>query len=44
MAAAQGGMGIPFFPTDLDRHVWIYRENPKGVFTPLTPAVRCANH
>jgi hypothetical protein len=24
-----------------DRHVWIYRENPNGIFAPFNPAVRC---
>lgn len=32
------------FEPHYDRHVWIYRENPNGVFTPLNPAVSCANH
>ena len=32
------------FEPHFDRHVWIYRENPNGVFTPLNPAVTCANH
>ena len=32
------------FAPHFDRHVWIYRENPNGVFTPLNPAVTCANH
>jgi hypothetical protein len=32
------------FEPHFDRHVWIYRENPNGVFTPLNPAVSCANH
>jgi hypothetical protein len=27
-----------------DRHVWIYRENPNGVFTPFNPAVSCDHH
>ena len=31
------------FEPHFDRHVWIYRENPNGVFTPLNPAVTCAN-
>jgi hypothetical protein len=31
------------FEPHFDRHVWIYRENPNGVFTPLNPAVSCAN-
>lgn len=32
------------FAPHFDRHVWIYRENPNGVFTPFNPAVSCANH
>jgi len=32
------------FAPHYDRHVWIYRENPNGVFTPLNPAVSCAFH
>lgn len=32
------------FEPHFDRHVWIYRENPNGVFTPLNPAVSCASH
>ena len=32
------------FAPHFDRHVWIYRENPNGVFTPLNPAVTCTNH
>jgi hypothetical protein len=32
------------FAPHFDRHVWIYRENPTGVFTPFNPAVTCANH
>lgn len=32
------------FEPHFDRHVWIYRENPNGVFTPLNPAVSCVNH
>ena len=32
------------FEPHFDRHVWIYRDNPNGVFTPLNPAVTCANH
>jgi hypothetical protein len=27
-----------------DRHVWIYRENPNGVFAPFNPAVSCEHH
>lgn len=36
----EGHMFAPHY----DRHVWIYRDNPKGVFTPFNPAVSCANH
>ncbi len=32
------------FAPHFDRHVWIYRENPNGVFSPLNPTVTCANH
>jgi len=32
------------FAPHFDRHVWIHRENPKGVFTPFNPAVSCAHH
>ena len=32
------------FEPHFDRHVWIYRDNPNGVFTPLNPAVSCVNH
>jgi len=32
------------FEPHFDRRVWTYRENPNGVFTPLDPAVSCANH
>jgi hypothetical protein len=32
------------FEPHFDPHVWIYRENPNGVFTPLNPAVTCAPH
>jgi hypothetical protein len=27
-----------------DRHVWLYRENPNGVFAPFNPRVSCAHH
>jgi hypothetical protein len=27
-----------------DRHLWIYRENPSGVFAPFNPAVTCEHH
>lgn len=32
------------FMPHFDRHVWLYRENPGGVFEPLNPAVSCAHH
>jgi hypothetical protein len=32
------------FQPHYDRHVWIYRENPTGVFTPFNPAVSCQYH
>ena len=32
------------FEPHFDRHVWVYRENPNGVFKPLNPAVSCAHH
>ena len=39
-AADEAHMFAPHF----DRHVWIYRENPNGVFAPFNPAVTCAHH
>lgn len=27
-----------------DRHIWLYRENPNGVFAPFNPAVTCEHH
>ena len=32
------------FAPHYDRHVWIYRENPNGVFTPFNPNVSCKHH
>ncbi len=32
------------FEPHYDRHVWIYRANPNGVFTPFNPAVSCVHH
>ena len=29
------------FEPHYDQHVWLYRENPKGVLTPFNPAVTC---
>jgi len=36
----------PIMPASLihwDLHVWLWKENPAGVFTPTNPAVRCPN-
>ena len=32
------------FEPHYDRHVWLYRENPNGLFEPFNPAVSCAHH
>lgn len=32
------------FQPHFDRHVWLYRENPSGVFSPFNPAVSCKAH
>lgn len=32
------------FEPHYDRHVWLYRPNPKGMFAPFNPAVSCAHH
>ncbi len=32
------------FEPHYDRHVWIYRDNPNGVFAPFNPAVTCEHH
>ena len=32
------------FEPHYDRHVWLYRTNPKGIFVPFNPAVTCAHH
>jgi hypothetical protein len=29
------------FEPHFDRHVWLYRDNPNGVFAPFNPNVRC---
>jgi hypothetical protein len=29
------------FEPHFDRHVWIYPDNPNGVFAPFNPAVSC---
>lgn len=32
------------FDEHYDRHVWLYRENPNGVFAPFNPNVSCEHH
>lgn len=32
------------FEAHYDRHVWLYRENPNGVFVPFNPNVSCQHH
>ncbi|CAN5821991.1 hypothetical protein BH23GEM8_BH23GEM8_17290 [soil metagenome] len=32
------------FEEHYDRHVWLYRENPRGVFVPMNPNVSCRHH
>src|SRR5262245_4642759 len=32
------------FEPHYDRHVWLYRDNPNGVFTSFNPAVSCEHH
>lgn len=32
------------FEPHYDRHVWIYRENPSGLFAPFNPNVSCEHH
>jgi hypothetical protein len=32
------------FEPHFDRHVWIYRSNPNGVFAQFNPSVTCAHH
>ncbi|MCJ7420300.1 hypothetical protein [Sphingomicrobium astaxanthinifaciens] len=32
------------FEPHYDRHVWVFRDNPNGVFTPFNPAVTCDHH
>jgi hypothetical protein len=39
-AADEAHMFTPHF----DRHVWIYRDNPNGIFRPFNPAVSCRHH
>jgi hypothetical protein len=32
------------FEPHYDRHVWLYRKNPNGIFAPFNPNVSCAHH
>lgn len=32
------------FAPHFDRHVWLYRDNPNGLFAQFNPAVSCAHH
>ena len=32
------------FEPHYDRHIWLFRDNPSGVFSPFNPAVTCAHH
>ena len=32
------------FEPHFDRHVWLYRDNPNGVFAQYNPTVTCAHH
>ncbi len=32
------------FDPHFDRHIWLYRENPAGVFFPMNPTVTCEHH
>ena len=32
------------FEPHYDRHVWLYRDNPNGVFAVFNPAASCAAH
>lgn len=32
------------FEPHYDRHVWLYRDNPNGIFAPFNPAVSCEHH
>jgi hypothetical protein len=32
------------FEPHFDRHVWLYRENPNGVFAQFNPRVSCTHH
>lgn len=32
------------FEPHYDLHLWLYRENPHGLFSPFNPAVTCEHH
>jgi hypothetical protein len=32
------------FAPHYDLHVWLYRENPKGMFTQFNPKASCEHH
>lgn len=32
------------FAPHYDRHVWVHRDNPNGVFAPFNPMATCAHH
>jgi hypothetical protein len=32
------------FEPHYDRHIWLFRENPNGMFAQFNPAVSCAEH
>ncbi|MSR20373.1 MAG: hypothetical protein EXR91_05275 [Gemmatimonadetes bacterium] len=32
------------YPAHYHLHMWLYRDNPSGMFAPYNPAVTCANH
>ena len=32
------------FESHFDRHVWLYRDNPNGIFAPFNPAATCTSH
>ena len=37
----------PLMPLDLshyDLHVWLFKPNPRGMFQPTNPDVRCGNY
>jgi hypothetical protein len=38
---ANGGAG---FAAYYDLHMWLYRDNPSGMFAPYNPAVSCEHH